>query len=158
MNELAVTGRLEIFEVLLMQLSLTSVAAAMLNCRLLRRVTGVGSAQEKSTRIAGVIQVATFAFGAPLDASAQSSSTSANASASAGTAAPALYLVGLIERGDDVMDGIWVSHNVGRSWLPFRDAAQNVTVGKAPVAIDASMDVFGKVVIGTNGRGIWFNS
>jgi hypothetical protein len=115
----------------------------------------VGTSQEKSVRIEGVIQVATFAFGAPPAASAHSS---ASEGAAAGTAASALYLIGMVKQGDDVVDGIWVSLNFGRSWLPFLDAAKNVTVGKAPVAMDASQDFPGRVAIGTNGRGIWYNS
>jgi hypothetical protein len=63
----------------------------------------------------------------------------------------------MVEQGDDAVDGIWVSRNLGTSWLRFLDTARNVTVGKAPVAMDASPDVPGRVVIGTNGRGIWYS-
>lgn len=68
-----------------------------------------------------------------------------------GAAYDALYLYGTLTDG---RTGIFRSVNQGASWESISDP--KVPVGDDPNAMTASFDTFGRVFIGTNGRGIYY--
>ncbi|MDX1930969.1 MAG: hypothetical protein SFU56_00035 [Capsulimonadales bacterium] len=71
--------------------------------------------------------------------------------AAPGATEPTLYLYGRPAKG---RDGIYRSTDGGVSWQTIQDPA--IPVGDDPNSMAASWQTFGRVFIGTNGRGIYF--
>lgn len=71
--------------------------------------------------------------------------------AAPGRSEPALYLYGALADG---RDGIFRSLDGGKSWASIQDP--RVPIGNEPNSMAASFDTFGRVFIGTNGRGIYY--
>jgi photosystem II stability/assembly factor-like uncharacterized protein len=94
------------------------------------------SGGETWTRIPGVHSVVNFAFGKP----------------PAGSTIATLYLYGRLD--GDTSDWIYRSFDRGANWERINDA--NNRVGSQPQTMEASQQVFGRVFIGTNGRGIFY--
>jgi len=68
-----------------------------------------------------------------------------------GSSVPALYVMGRI----DAKDGILASFDLGSTWQNIQDL--NMPIGDNPWAMCADQVVFGRVYIGTLGRGIYYS-
>jgi len=67
-------------------------------------------------------------------------------------APPAVYLFGRI--GGDKAEYVYRSENMGRSWIRLNDATN--PIGDEPNIMRGDRQKFGRVYIGTNGRGIFY--
>jgi photosystem II stability/assembly factor-like uncharacterized protein len=92
-----------------------------------------GATWEKITRVASVVN---FAFG----------------KAAPGSAVATLYFYGRLE-GDSI-DKIYRSINLGQSWQDITDPGN--PIGNQPLTMEGSRQTFGRIFIGTNGRGIFY--
>jgi photosystem II stability/assembly factor-like uncharacterized protein len=63
---------------------------------------------------------------------------------------PVLYLYGRVKGSSDE---IFRSIDLGETWMELTD--RQVAIGDAPTVMEASAQTFGRVFIGTNGRGIY---
>ena len=70
--------------------------------------------------------------------------------AAPGAAYPSVFLVGVV----DGVDGVFRSDNVGASWVRINDNAHQY--GNMGDALAGDPNVFGRVYLGTNGRGILY--
>ena len=89
------------------------------------------------TKLPGVTRALTFSFGAP-------------SAGGPGT----LYYYG--RRTGDLADGIFRSADLGKTWTDIRHPGQ--ALGDSPWVMEASRQTYGRVFLGTSGRGIYYST
>ncbi len=72
--------------------------------------------------------------------------------AAPGSTVPALFLYG--RRDGDTSDILYASSDLGKSWTKI--SAPDNPIGCIPTALEGSRQTYGRVFVGTNGRGIFY--